>query len=108
MMKQKLERLGYQITSRISSVEALEAFRAVPDRFDIVITDMAMPDLPGDKLSIELIQIRPNIPILICTGFSDTMTEEKAKSLGIKGFLLKPVVINELSHKIREVLDKNI
>ncbi len=108
MVKQNLERLGYQVTSRTSSVEALEAFRTTPGKFDIVITDMAMPNLPGDKLSIELIKIRPNIPILLCTGFSNTMSEEKAKSLGIKGFLLKPVVINELSHKIREVLDKNI
>ena len=83
MEKQVLERLGYQVTSRTSSLEALEAFRANPDRFDLVITDTAMPNMPGDKLSGELIKIRPDIPILLCTGFSKTMSEEKAASLGI-------------------------
>jgi len=107
MGKQALERLGYQVTSRTSSIEALEAFRASPDKFDMVITDMAMPNMSGDKLSIELTKIRPDIPVLLCTGFSETMSEEKAASLGIKGFLLKPIVMKDLSQKIREVLDKN-
>ena len=107
MEKLMLERLGYQVTSRTSSIEALEAFRDNPDRFDLVITDMAMPNMSGDKLSVELTKIRPDIPILLCTGFSETMSEEQAKSLGIKGFLLKPIVMKDLSHKIREVLDGN-
>ena len=107
MEKQMLERLGYQVTSRISSIEALEAFRAAPDKFDLVITDMAMPNMPGDKLSIELTKIRSDISVLLCTGFSETMSEEKAASLGIKGFLLKPIVMKDLSQKIREVLDEN-
>ncbi|MBU0464621.1 MAG: response regulator [Proteobacteria bacterium] len=107
MEKRMLERLGYQVTSRTSSLEALEAFRASPDKFDLVITDMAMPNMPGDKLSAELIKIRYDIPILLCTGFSETMSEEKALSLGIKGFLFKPIVIKDLAHKIREVLDGN-
>ena len=106
MEKQMLERLGYQVTSRTSSIEALEAFRNNPDKFDLVITDMSMPNMPGDKLSVELTKIRPDIPILLCTGFSETMSEEKAKSLGIKGFLFKPIVMKDLSQKIREVLDK--
>ena len=105
MEKQVLERLGYQVTSRTSSLEALEAFRANPDRFDLVITDTAMPNMPGDKLSGELIKIRPDIPILLCTGFSQTMSEEKAASLGIKGFLFKPMVMRDLAQKIREVLE---
>uniref|UniRef100_UPI0026174B4B response regulator n=2 Tax=Desulfobacula sp. TaxID=2593537 RepID=UPI0026174B4B len=105
--KQILERLGYQVTSRTSSLEALEAFRANPDNFDMVITDLAMPNMPGDKLSAELIKIRPDIPILLCTGFSETMSEERAASLGIKGFILKPIVIKDLARKIREVLDGN-
>ncbi len=100
-----LERLGYQITSRTSSVEALEAFRASPDKFDMVITDMDMPNMPGGKLSAELIKIRPDIPILLCTGFSEIMSEEKAASLGIKGFLMKPIVMKDLSQKTRKVLD---
>jgi len=107
MEKRMLERLGYQVTSRISSIEALEAFRANPDKFDLVITDMAMPNMPGDKLSAALNKIRPDIPVLLCTGFSETMSEEKAASLGIKGFLLKPIVMKDLSQKIREVLDGN-
>jgi len=106
MEKSMLERLGYRVTSRTSSVEALEAFRAAPDKFDLVITDMSMPNMPGDKLAIELTKIRSDIPILLCTGFSEAMSEEKATSLGIKGFLLKPIVVKDLSHKIREVLDK--
>ena len=107
MEKQLLERLGYQVTSRFSSLEALEAFRDSPDKFDLVITDMAMPNMPGDRLSVELTKIRPDIPILLCTGFSETMSEEKATSLGIKGFLFKPIVMKDLAQKIREVLDEN-
>lgn len=107
MEKLMLERLGYKVTSRTSSIEALEAFRANPTNFDLVITDMAMPNMPGDKLSAELVKINPDIPVLLCTGFSETMSEEKATSLGINGFLLKPIVMKDLSHKIREVLDEN-
>jgi PAS domain S-box-containing protein len=107
MEKQLLERLGYHVTSHTSSLKALEVFRDSPDKFDLVITDMAMPNMPGDKLSAELTKIRSDIPILLCTGFSETLFEEKAESLGINGFLLKPIVMKNLSHKIREVLDKN-
>ena len=108
MEQNMLERLGYKVTSRSSSLEALEAFRAAPDKFDMVITDMAMPNMSGDKLASELTKIRPDIPILLCTGFSETMSEEKATSLGINGFLLKPIVMKDLSHKIREVLGEDI
>jgi DNA-binding NtrC family response regulator len=73
----------------------------------MVITDMAMPNMSGDKLSVELIKIRPDIPVLLCTGFSETMSKEKAASMGIKGFLLKPIVMKSLDQKIREVLDEN-
>jgi CheY-like chemotaxis protein len=104
--KQMLERLGYQVTSRTSSLEALEAFRVNPDKFDMVITDMAMPNLSGDKLASELVKIRPDIPILLCTGFSEKISEESTKALGIKGFLMKPIVKNDLAKKIRNVLDK--
>ena len=100
-----LKYLGYKVTSRNSSLEALEAFRFNPDQFDIVITDMAMPNMSGNKLTVELMKIRKNIPILLCTGFSETMSETKAASLGIKGFLLKPVVMKNLAKKIREVID---
>ncbi len=105
MEQNMLERLGYKVTSRSSSPDALEAFRAAPDKFDMVITDMAMPNMSGDKLSVKINKIRPGIPVLLCTGFSETMSEEKATSLGINGFLLKPIVIMDLSCKIRDVLD---
>jgi PAS domain S-box-containing protein len=107
MEKLMLERLGYQVSSCTSSIDALETFRDNPDKFDLVITDMAMPNMSGDKLSAELIKIRSEIPTLLCTGFSETISEEKAASLGIKGFLLKPIVMKDFSQKIREVLDKN-
>ncbi len=107
METRMLKRLGYLVTSRTSSLEALEAFRAKPDKFDLIITDMAMPNMPGDKLSAELTKIRPDIPILLCTGFSETMSEEKAASIGIKGFLLKPIVMRDLAQKMRDVLDEN-
>jgi len=106
MEKQMLERLGYQVTSRISSIDALEAFRANPDKFDLVITDMAMPGLSGDKFAAELTRIRPDIPILLCTGFSETMSEETALSRGISGFLIKPIIMKDLSQKVSEMMDK--
>jgi DNA-binding NtrC family response regulator len=107
MEKEMLGRLGYKVTSRISSIEALEAFKANPDKFDVVLTDMAMPNMAGDKLSKELSKIRSDIPVVLCTGFSETMSKEKAASLGINGFLQKPIMMKDLSHKIREVLDEN-
>ncbi|MCP3951694.1 MAG: response regulator, partial [Desulfobacterales bacterium] len=106
MEKQMLEGFGYSVVSRTSSVEALEAFRSDPGKFDLVISDMAMPNMSGDQLASELIIIRPDIPILLCTGFSERISGERATTLGIKGFLMKPVVMKELSKMIREVLDK--
>ncbi|SDT84808.1 response regulator [Desulfobacula phenolica] len=108
MEKHMLERLGYQVVSSTNSIEALEIFRADPDKFDMVITDMAMPNMPGDKLSAQLIKINPDIPILLCTGFSEAVSKEKAAALGIKGFLMKPIVMKDFADKIREVLEKNL
>jgi PAS domain S-box-containing protein len=105
--KEMLERLGYSVVSRTSSVEALEAFRANPDKFDMVITDLAMPNMTGDKLASELVKIRPDIPILLCTGFSQMIPEEKANTIGIQGILMKPIVMKDLSDKMREVLDNS-
>ncbi len=105
MKKEMLERLGYQVITHINSVEALETFRSTPNRFDLVITDMAMPNLPGDRFASELSKINPDVPVLLCTGFSEIMSEEKSHSMGINGFLMKPVVMSDLSKKIRDVLD---
>jgi CheY-like chemotaxis protein len=105
MERQMLKRLGYEVTPCPGSMEALEIFRAGPDQFDLVITDMAMPKLSGDKLAAELIRIRPDIPILLCTGFSEALTEERIKSLGIRGLVLKPIIMKDLALKIRKILD---
>ncbi|MBW1938997.1 MAG: response regulator [Deltaproteobacteria bacterium] len=106
MESEMLERLGYQVVARTSSPDALEAFRASPDKFDLVITDMTMPNLTGVQLSQKLLEIKSDIPIIICTGFSTKVDGEKAKAAGIRGYVMKPVVKSELAEKIREVLDE--
>jgi len=105
LAKTMLESFGYKVVVRTSSVEALELFRAKPDEFDLVLTDMTMPNMTGDKLAGEMLRIRPNIPIILCTGFSEQMTEEKAKKVGIRGFVMKPIVMREIAQIIREILD---
>jgi len=98
-------RLGYEVVAETNSLKALELFRKSPDGFDLVITDMIMPNLPGDKLSKELIAIRPDIPIIICTGYSEQLEAEKAESLGLKAIVMKPLLIQDLAKTVREVLD---
>ncbi len=102
---QMLEQFGYEVVTKRSSTEALELFRAEPDRFDLVITDMTMPDMTGDKLAHELMKIRPQIPIILCTGHSRLVSEEKAKDIGIKAFVMKPLVMRNLAETVRKVLD---
>ena len=104
--QQMLYKLGYSVTAIRSSLDALEIFRAQPDNFDIVITDMTMPKMTGDKLAVELLKIRPDIPIILCTGFSGTISEEKAKALGVREFVMKPVIMSQLANILRKVLDK--
>ncbi|MFH0729561.1 MAG: PAS domain S-box protein [Pseudomonadota bacterium] len=105
---QLLERLGYRVTARTSSADALEAFEANPSAFDLVLTDMTMPNMTGTQLAAKLFSIRPDIPIVICTGFSEKTSEEKAKANGINGFLMKPVVKSEMAKMVRKVLDEAI
>ena len=104
--KQMLESLGYDVTTRTSSIEALELFKARPDRFDLVITDMTMPNLTGSELALKIAEIRPDIPVILCTGFSHKITEEKAGEMGIKAFLLKPILKKAMAETVRNVLDK--
>ena len=101
-----LEELGYCVTSRTSGIEALEAFKSNPDKFDLVLTDMTMPQITGEKLARKITSIRKDIPIIISTGFSSAMTEEKALKLGVKGILMKPFVLSELAKVIHHALDK--
>ncbi|MEE8304107.1 MAG: response regulator, partial [Candidatus Tectomicrobia bacterium] len=103
-----LERLGYDVVTRTSSIEALEAFRVSPQRFDLVITDQTMPQMTGEQLTQELRRIRPDIPIILCTGFSHVMHADKAQALGINAFLMKPLVIDDLGREIRRVLDQRL
>ncbi|MFO7560835.1 MAG: PAS domain S-box protein [Desulfobacterales bacterium] len=104
--KQLLERQGYEVVGKTNSAEALKLFQEEPDKFDLIITDMAMPEMPGDRLAQELIKIRSNIPIILCTGHSGRFDEEKAKELGIKAYTLKPLVKASLFKTVRKVLDE--
>jgi len=103
--KDILERLGYEVVTRTSSVEALELFRVRAHSFDLVITDMTMPNMTGDKLSRELMKIRSDIPIILCTGYSERISEEKAKGMGIREFVMKPLVMKDLAKTVRKALD---
>ena len=105
MGKTMLERLGYHVTVRNGGLEALETFQNEPDQFDIVVTDQTMPGMTGSVLSRRILQIRPDIPIILCTGYSTIISEEKAKKMGIKEFAFKPVTQKDLALLIRKVLD---
>ena len=98
--------LGYQVTTRTSSTEALELFRADPDAFDLLITDYTMPNMTGGELAKHILAIRPGMPIVLCTGFSEVFTEEKARDLGIHGYVMKPISIHDLANICRKVLDQ--
>jgi CheY-like chemotaxis protein len=87
--KQILESLGYEVTARTSSIEALELFKAKPNGFDLVITDMTMPNLAGDELAKEMIHIRPETPVILCTGYSARINQQQAKAMGIRAFISK-------------------
>ena len=101
-----LERLGYRVTARTSSLEALTTFQNQPDDFDLVISDQTMPGMTGIELARRMLQIRPHLPFILCTGFSAVISEEKAKSIGIKGFALKPLGRREIAVLIRKVLEE--
>ena len=100
-----LEVLGYRVTTRLSGKEALETFVASPSTYDMVITDMNMPQMSGETLAGELLVFQPDIPVILLTGYSEGMTRDNARDLGIKDFLMKPVKIKEFSATIRKVLD---
>jgi DNA-binding NtrC family response regulator len=106
MGREMLEGLGCKVIAATSSAGALEIFRAQPDRFDLVVTDMTMPGMTGKELAIELLGIRPDIPIILCTGFSEIITEEEAKLMGICEFAIKPPNLRSVAKLIRKALDK--
>lgn len=106
MGRDMLEPFGYEVTIRSSSLEALETFQNQPTQFDLVITDQTMPGMTGAELSVRLLEIRPDIPIIMCSGYSSVISEEKAMAMGIKKFALKPLTKKDLARLARMVLDR--
>jgi len=102
-----LSRLGYEVVTKSNSIEGLNLFRQNPGRFDLVITDMTMPKLTGDKLARELIQIRPDIPVVLCTGYSENINEEAAREIGIKKLSIKPFGMRDLAETARRAIDES-
>jgi CheY-like chemotaxis protein len=100
-----MERLGYKVDATMSPADALKRFRANPDNYDLVITDMSMPEMTGAVLAEELMRIRGDIPIIICTGHSALIDEEKAKTMDIAAFVMKPMTRQKIARIIRQVLD---
>ncbi len=103
--RQSLESLGYRVTATTSSLEALELFRRDPHAFDVVVTDQTMPELTGANLARELLTLRPDLPIVLCTGFSRAVNSDSARQLGVRRFLPKPASIGDLGRAVRQALD---
>lgn len=108
-VQKMLQRLGYTVITSTGGVEALETFRAAPQRFDLVITDQTMPHMKGTDLAREILQIRPDIPIILCSGYGSAsnhvVTPEYVKAMGIRAFINKPVIKTEMATAIRRELD---
>jgi signal transduction histidine kinase/CheY-like chemotaxis protein len=101
-----LSKLGYTVVTETSSLDALEIFRRDPYHFDLVITDMTMPGMTGDRLAQTLIGIREDIPVILCTGYSGHISEDRAKSIGIREFIMKPFDKKVMARTIRKVFDR--
>jgi len=106
MLGNRLRRLGYTVSAFLSGSEALTIFKRKPDRFDLLITDMTMPEMTGIRLAREVKGIRPQLPIIIFTGFSEKLNAEESRALGLEGFLMKPVTVKEMAETVRDVLDR--
>ena len=105
MGKRMLEMLGYRVTLSTSSMEALEVFQNNPDQFDLIITDQTMPEMTGEELAERMLRVRPDIPVILCTGYSSIISEERAKSLGIREFILKPFSKKDIGKLIRKAVN---
>jgi CheY-like chemotaxis protein len=101
-----LTRLGYAVEARASGTDALACFSDNPKRFDLVVTDMTMPHMTGDELARRILAIRPDIPVILCTGYSSQVAEEKAKGIGVREVVMKPLTAATLAQTVREVLDR--
>jgi PAS domain S-box-containing protein len=105
LIKRMLENYGYSVECRTDPLEALKLIRSNPDKFDLIITDMAMPKMTGDQLAREIQKVNPDLPVILCTGYSDNIDEATAKDIGIKSFLMKPFDTRVLADTVRKVLD---
>ena len=105
VMKRMLEFSGYTVVAKEDSVEALQAFGDAPDSFKAVFTDMCMPQMNGDVLSSRMKEIRPDIPIILCTGYSELYSEDKAREAGLAGYLQKPIYHKQMVETLRQALN---
>jgi signal transduction histidine kinase/CheY-like chemotaxis protein len=105
MSRQRLSLLGYKVTTVNSSRQALEHLSQAPDDYDIMITDMTMPRMSGDQLAIAAKKIKPDIPIILCTGYSKKISKERARAIGVNAFLMKPIALSDMAETIRAVLE---
>jgi len=103
--KEMLEQLGYKVVGKTNSLKALKVFSELPGEFDLIITDQTMPHLTGADFAKKVFLIRPDIPIILCTGFSEVISEEKAKSIGIREYIMKPIFMKEIAYVVRRLLD---
>ena len=107
VQQQMLERLGYHVITATSAPEALDLFSADPEIFDLVITDHAMPGMTGIDLTRKILDIRPDVPVILCTGLTKATIHQEAKAAGIAELIMKPIIMKDLAGLIREVLDKH-
>ncbi len=105
-VRRALERLGYEVDAVKDGKDALELFCEAPETFDVVITDQTMPKMTGAELAEELLHIRPDIPVILSTGFSETISEQEAKAMGVSELLMKPATTKDLDAAIRKAIGK--
>jgi CheY-like chemotaxis protein len=105
MVSQMLTNMGYRVTTRNNPSDALKLFRHGPEQFDLIISDVTMPEMGGHDMAREMMKIRPDLPVLLCTGYSESITERIASNIGVRALMYKPLVQHELSSTIRGVLD---
>jgi CheY-like chemotaxis protein len=106
-VRSMLTRLGYEVVAMTDGQEALDRFRADPRAFDLVITDQTMPQMTGMRLSEEVLRLRPDLPIILCTGYSETVDAAGARALGIREFMMKPYSVREMAETVRRALGTN-
>ena len=104
--KRLLGSLGYDVVTCANAADALELFRSNPDGFDIVITDMTMPEMTGDRMAAEMMRIRSDLPVIVCNGSNELLSTQRVQEVGIRALLMKPFLKNEAAKIIRDVLDR--